>query len=250
MKKLFFLFILAILSIGLISPSVATSVVYENNSLVVSGVPDDGIGLGAFDIVLLYPEIVQVSGVTLTPPFLGVVNDQQEGRVILAGFQVSEVLTGDVPVASLTVAGDPASLDIRVRSLLNQRSDEISMTNADYSEPVSPSNGGSGGSGDSSGVQTPVTSEVVAQSTKAASSGTSPEKGSGGDETGAAMDSSLSTVVPSGNNIAVTTEIPVLEVSNPAKETSSQKSSLSGLGIFILISVVVLISRKYNRIRK
>lgn len=245
MKKLSFLFFLAVLSICLISPSLATSVVYENNSLVVSGVPDDGIGLGAFDIVLLYPEDVQVSGVTLTSPFTGAVNDQHEGILILAGFQTSEVLTGDVPVASLTVAGDPGSLDIRVRSLLNQRSDEIPRTNADYSEPIPPPEGDSEGSNDDSGAQTSVTAEE----TVSPESTLSREENSGG-ENSSATDSDVTPRIISGEVITTTTSISVSNGSNIATETSPQESPLSNLGIFISISVVGLICRKYNHSRK
>lgn len=253
MKKVLFLFFLVLLSATLISPCGATSVVYENNSLVVSEVPDDGIGLGAFDIVLLYPETVRVSNITLTPPFTGAVNDQQEGRIILAGFQVSDVLTGDVPVASLTVTGDPALLDIRVRSLYNQKSDEISRTNADYSEPVTPSGGESGDSGDPSGVQTPVTSETVAQNSDSVSSGPSSgaqDQDINGSEPVVATSPSVSSTPLSKENVSATSDVPALDGSNATEPTSPQKSPISCFGIFISVSVAVLLCWKFNRKEK
>ncbi|QSZ67616.1 hypothetical protein RJ40_08905 [Methanofollis aquaemaris] len=249
MKSSSFFFILAILSTGLIYPAIAASVVYENNSLVIRGVPDDGIGLGAFDIVLLYPEDVQVSGVTLVPPFTGAVNDQQEGRVVLAGFQVSDVLTGDVPVASLTVAGDPDSLDIKVRSLLNQRTEEILRTNADYSESVSPSDGGSDGSGVSSGSQTPVTSGVE-RSTGTGSSGTSSGKVIEREGTEVAIDSQLKSVMGSDENTTPTPDVPVSSPSNPVKETTPQRSPLSWGTICMSVGVLCIGNRILSKMKR
>lgn len=241
MKKSYFLFFLVILSIGLISPSVATSVVYQNGSLVVTGVPDDGIGLGAFDIVLLYPEDVQVSGVTLTPPFNGAVNDQHEGIVILAGFQVSDVLTRDVPVASLTVTGDANSLDIRVRSLINQRLDEIPRTNADYTESLVPVDEGLE---DSSGIQTPTPSgETATQTSETTSPGISPVQNDGVSETVVATDSGLVSPAPSEDATPTKTDILSSNAPNIATDTPPQKSPLSYLGIFISIGAVVFMCR-------
>jgi len=241
MKISHFLFFLVILSIGLISPSVATSVVYQNSTLVVSGVPDDGIGLGAFDIVLLYPEDVQVSGVTFIPPFTGAINDQHEGIVILAGFQVGEILVRDVPVASLVVTGDPASLDIRVRSLLNQRFDQIPRTNADYTESIVPVDGDSE---DSPGVQTPAPSDVtIIQTSEITSSATPSVQEDGGDETGSSTEPDSTPQIISGGDSPATTSIPVSNPLDVATATPPQKSSLSYLGIFISIGAVVFMCR-------
>ncbi|WP_130645652.1 hypothetical protein [Methanofollis fontis] len=252
MKKSPFLIFLAVLTISLVSPTIAASVIYENNSLIVAGVPDDGIGLGAFDIVLLYPEDVQVSGVTLSSPFSGAVNDQQDGMVILAGFQVSEILTGDVPVASLTVTGDPASLDIRVRSLLNQRSDEIPRTNADYAVPVTPTEEGPEDSDDSAGIQTPGGSEdTTPQTTEVATSGPSVQEDNG-DDTGGAPESDITPIATTAEEITVTTGISASEASTVATQTSPQKSPLSCSGIFISICVAGLICwrRHHNTIEE
>lgn len=248
MKKSYFLFFLAILLTYLMSPSVATSVIYQNGSLVVTDVPDDGIGLGAFDIVLLYPEDVQVSGVTLTPPFAGAVNDQYEDMVIMAGFQVSDILTGDVPVASLTVTGDPSSLDIRVRTLINLKSDEIPRTNADYKETVVPLDGSSD---DSSGIQTPTSSGGTAPQT----SETTPSGNSLGQDgiVSGADDTIQSDLIPSTTIKGLTpttTESSSSNVSNITTGTPPQKSSLSYLVIFISIGVVVLMCRKSYLIKE
>ncbi|WAI00692.1 hypothetical protein [Methanogenium organophilum] len=139
----FFLWMFSVFTIlfCLVTTVGAADVVLDNDSLLVNGV-NDSIGLGAFSVVLTYSENVSIQSVEGESGFMVASNIQNNKyETFIAGIS-SEGLTGDIPVASVSITGS-GDIEVFVRELVNVKGDPISFTNAEFVGVVpAPASGG------------------------------------------------------------------------------------------------------------
>jgi len=105
-------------------------VVLDNNTLLVKGV-DDGIGLGAFSVVLSYTGNVSIQSVEGESGFMVASNIQNDDfQTFIAGI-ATEGKTGDIQVATVRTEGT-GDIDVLLRELANVNGDPITCTNEEF----------------------------------------------------------------------------------------------------------------------